>query len=65
MADHSADGLDCIALAELHAALSRNLPEQDLKALSDLLAAESEDRRGAQADRFGVRPPPVTPWWRL
>jgi hypothetical protein len=64
MADRFADGLDCIALAELSDALSRNLAERDLKALSDLLAVESADRRGAQADWFGVRPPPVVPWWR-
>jgi hypothetical protein len=63
MADGVADGLDCIALAELFEALSRNLAERELKALSDLLAAESDDRRGAQADWFGLRPPPVAPWW--
>jgi hypothetical protein len=63
MADGFVDGLDCIARAELLAALSRNLGARDLQALSDLLMAESADRRGAQTDWFGARPP-VVPWWR-
>lgn len=57
-----ADGLDCIALAEFREALSRNLSERELKALSDLLVAESDDRREAQTDWFGLRPLPVAPW---
>jgi hypothetical protein len=55
--------LDCIARAELNEALSRNLGEHDLQALGNLLVAESADRRGAQTDWFGARPP-VVPWWR-
>jgi hypothetical protein len=64
MAEGFADGLDCIARAELREALSRNLGERDLQALSDLLVAESADRRGAQTDWFGARPPPFVPGWR-
>jgi hypothetical protein len=64
MAEGFADGLDCIARAELREALSRNLGERDLQALSDLLAVESDDRRLAQADWFGRRPGPYPPWWR-
>ena len=64
MANGFAERLDCIARAELLAARSRNLAERELKALTDLLAAETEDRREAQADWFGARPPPTAPWWR-
>jgi hypothetical protein len=63
MAEGSVDGLDCIARAELQAALSRNLGARELQALSDLLAAEGADRREAQTDWFGARPP-LLPWWR-
>lgn len=61
MAEGFVDALDCIAGAELNEALSRNLGAHDLRALSDLLVAESADRRGAQTDWFGARPP-VLPW---
>jgi hypothetical protein len=63
MAEGFVDALDCIAQAELNEALSRNLGERDLQALGNLLVAESADRRGAQTDWFGARPP-VLPWWR-
>ena len=63
MAEGFVDALDCIARAELDAALSRDLGARELQALSDLLMVESADRRGAQTDWFGARPP-VLPWWR-